>query len=475
MTAPTGRATGPASGLHVSAGAPSQPAVALAYAESERHPLVEAFVAAQGGAQLAGRSPARGRPRLDVAADDEMFHYALAEQSHHRGIALFAYLRSGLTAAESLEQILAWRFGAPERTPSLLDFASGYGRVTRFLAQRLDPARITVGEISRSALEFQRGLLGVDVAPSATRAADLALERRFAAVSAMSLFTHLPAEPFRAWLARLWEAVEEGGVLVFSVNDEAVLFPGRSMPESGFYFEPVSENPGLETADYGTTWARQPWVERAIDETCPGAAERARIPRGLWHFQDLYVVARGSGAAGLGPCAVDLPPEGYLDVALPIAPDRVRLAGWAIDRGAPGPGAVPDSPGSLRIAVEVDGEVLAEVAAEAEREDIAAVHGDAHRRCGFGVEIESRSGAFRADQILAIRAISRAGREMLLHLSPLEGADLTRRVAGALDEVRGENLHLRRANAELHRKIELMEQSRFWQLRNLWWRLRGRK
>ena len=429
----------------------------LAYAESERHPLVEAFVAA--------RCRERGRPRLDVAAGDEMLHYALAEQSHHRGIALFAYLRSGLTAAETLERILAWRFGAAERTPSLLDFASGYGRVTRFLAQRLEAKRITVGEISRGAIEFQRRLLGVEGVVSAPRARELCLHRRFAAVSAMSLFTHLPAEAFRAWLVRLWGAVEEGGMLVLSVNDEAVLFAGRTMPESGFHFEPVSENAGLATEEYGTTWVGESWVSRAIGESCDGVSSSTRIPRGLWNFQDLYVVARGGGLQPLDASAVDLPPEGYLDVCLPVAPDRVRLGGWAVDRVA------SDSP--PRIAVEVDGEVLAELDADVERPDIAAVRGESSRRSGFVAEIVSGAGAFRADQILAIRATSKGGRQTLLHLSPLEGADLTRRVAGALDEVRGENLHLRRANAELHRKIELMERSRFWKLRNAWWRLRG--
>ncbi|HVS13998.1 MAG TPA: class I SAM-dependent methyltransferase [Thermoanaerobaculia bacterium] len=432
---------------------------ALAYAETERHPLVEAFVAARCGG--------RGRPRLDVAAGDEMLHYALAEQFQHRGLALFSYLRSGLTAAETLEQILGWRFGDPARTPSLLDFASGYGRVTRFLAQTVGAERITVGEISRGAVEFQRRLLGVDAVLSTALPCDLELGRRHAAVAVLSLFTHLPDSSFRAWLARLWGAVDEGGVLVFSVNDEAVLFPGRAMPAEGLYFEPVSENAELAAADYGTTWVAERWVARAIDAACGGATRYLRIPRGLWHFQDLYVVARAPAPAHLGPCAVELPPEGYLDACIPVAPDRVRVSGWAIDRGA------PETP--PRITIEIDGVVRAETRAVEEREDLAAVHGAAHLRSGFVAEVASGGGALRPDQILAVRATSSGGRDTLLHLSPVEGADLGRRVAGALDEVRGENLHLRRANADLHRKIELMEQSRFWKLRNLWWRLRGRR
>jgi hypothetical protein len=237
------------------------------------------------------------------------------------------------------------------------------------------------------------------------------------------------------------------------------------MGQDGFYFEPVSENTELGAEDYGTTWVAERFVVRAIEEVCSGAAIHLRVPRGLWHFQDLYVVARAPLPDGLGPCSVDLPPEGYLDACIPDAPDRLRVSGWAIDRQAPGR--------SPRIAVEIDGAVRAEVCAEEERPDIAAIHGDAALRSGFLAEVTSDDGAFRSNQILAVRATSSAGRDTLLHLSPVEGADLTRRVAGALDEVRGENLHLRRANADLHRKIALMERSRFWKLRTAWWRLRG--
>jgi hypothetical protein len=442
-------------GVRLPAPAPAAPPEpALGYAEAERHPLVEAFVAA--------RCRDRGRPRLDVAAGDEMLHYALAEQFQHRGLALFAYLRSGLTAAETLEQVLAWRFGEPGRTPSLLDFAAGWGRVTRFLAQPVGAGRITAG-----AVDFQRRLLGVETVLSTPRAEDLRLDRRFAAVAACSLFTHLPDSSFRRWLARLWRAVDDGGLLIFSVNDEAVLFSGRAMPERGLYFEPVSENVELGSEDYGTTWVAERFVARALDEACGGAVPYVRIPRGLWHFQDLYVVPRPPVPTSLAPLAVELPPEGYLDACIPVAPGRLRVSGWAIDRGAP---ATPPL-----ITVEIDGEVRAETRASEERPDLAVVHGAAHLRSGFLAEASSGAGAFRPDQTLAIRATSLGGRDTLLHLSPVEGADLGRRVAGALDEVRGENLHLRRANADLHRKVAMMEQSRFWKLRDLWWRVRGRR
>ena len=106
----------------------------LAYDSSENHEVVRAF--------LERRLPSSENLCLDIAAGDEMFAYALGEQHQHRGLALLSYLRSGLTAFETLEQVLAWRFGSIEQVQCLLDFASGYGRVTRFLVHGICPGEV---------------------------------------------------------------------------------------------------------------------------------------------------------------------------------------------------------------------------------------------------------------------------------------------------------------------------------------------
>ena len=105
------------------------------------------------------------------------------------------YFRSELSAARLLLEVLHWRFGALDDL-RILDFASGYGRVTRFLAARLPPASLWVGEIDPDAVEFQRVRFGVGGQVSAQRAADLAIDGRFDAVLASSLFSHLPKAAF---------------------------------------------------------------------------------------------------------------------------------------------------------------------------------------------------------------------------------------------------------------------------------------
>ena len=112
-----------------------------------------------------------------------------------RSLALLSYLRSGLTAFETLEQVLAWRFGSIEQVQCLLDFASGYGRVTRFLVDRIPAGRVTAGEISERALAFQSAKLGTRSLQSSTLASQLLFPRKYQVVVAFSLLTHLPEQP----------------------------------------------------------------------------------------------------------------------------------------------------------------------------------------------------------------------------------------------------------------------------------------
>ena len=235
------------------------------------------------------------------------------------------------------------------------------------------------------------------------------------------------------------------------------------MPESGIYFEPVSENRDLEAQDYGTTWVGEDFVRRAIAAHCPQARVCARIPRGLWHFQDLYVLARGDVPSQ--PLEVALPPEGYLDTCIFLQSDELQVAGWAIDRQD------PEQP--PEITVSINGENVACTVAQQERQDIARILGREFSTSGWVATCRSKAQPFRARDMMLVEASSRNGRRTILHASALEGADLVRRVSGALEETRAANLHLQAKNAELERQIAGMKQSRFWKARNAWFRLKS--
>lgn len=441
----------------------------LAYDPAERHPLVRAFVE-------------RFLPTLyrdvdtAIANGDEMYGFAVNEQYQHRGLALVAYLRSGWLAWETLEQVLRWRFGAAHDVGRLLDVASGFGRVTRFLVTAIPEQRVFVSEINPAALDFQAERYGVTPLPSAADPADFACERRFDCVNVFSLFTHLPEARFHAWLQRLWELVLPGGVLVFSTNGPAIAPADRRPADGGIRFDRVSEIVGLSLDDYGSTWVGEGFVRQAVATACPGASSCLRFDRALWACQDLWVVPRGESAvtesAAVGPLRIDLEPLAWLDTAFLEAGDLLHAHGWAIDRDR------PDERVAIRI--EAGGREIAALRTSLPRPDIAAVHGRAGDHAGWEARCQAPAPqdadlprAFQPDAPLLVTATAASGRTTLVHLSATEGADLRQRAAGSLEEIRFENLGLRNVIAGLEARIAAMEQSRFWKLRNAWWKVRG--
>ena len=61
----------------------------------------------------------------------------------------------------SFRQVVEWKFDSLEKVAAFLDFASGYGRFTRFLVQHLPADRIWVSDIQADAVAFQEEQFGV--------------------------------------------------------------------------------------------------------------------------------------------------------------------------------------------------------------------------------------------------------------------------------------------------------------------------
>ena len=135
--------------------------------------------------------------RLDmgVSKNDVMFQYLAREFVRRgRGIdwAYVKYVFSGLHMFQVLDAFAVRKFGALRAVPALLDFASGYGRLTRHLVLALDPVRVWVSDIKDKAVAFQRRRFGVHGFPSTAEPDDLAVTERFDLIFVGSLFSHLP-------------------------------------------------------------------------------------------------------------------------------------------------------------------------------------------------------------------------------------------------------------------------------------------
>jgi hypothetical protein len=419
---------------------------------------------------------------VDLAIDDrdEMLGFLVSSHRGDRDRALFQYFQSGESIAGSLAQVLRWRFGGdgvsdPGRIRSLLDFASGYGRVTRFLVREVPAARIWVADVYAGGVQFQAERFGVHGVVSAIRPEDFAIAERFDAILVTSLFTHLPEERFVAWLRLLLGLLNPGGLLAFSVHSPEVLPAGAEMPASGFLFAPSSESSLLDTSDYGSTWVTGDFVQSALQRAVgPGAASLHHLERALCNFQDLYLAVPEPGV-DFSSLAFQGEPQLFVERAELDAEGGLELAGWAAVRN-----------GSVReVEVWLDAERLGSAPVDGERGDVAGFFGGpSHVRSGWSCVCRLPAAVSRSASMLRLRVVDGGGRrhvlwagstaELLLAASRLESEQLRgwlRHNEALLAEERARAAVEARALAD---RLAAMRASRFWKLRNLWFRFKAR-
>jgi SAM-dependent methyltransferase len=425
--------------------------------------------------------------RLSVSAQDEMFMAFYYGRGESLEAALHMYVESGQRIWRALRAAIEWRFGGLERVGSLLDFAAGYGRVTRFIATDLPPERLWIAEIDRGAVAFQEETFGVHGLATTPLPEEFAPGRDFDCILVSSLFTHLPEERFRGWLARLLARVRPGGLLALSVHDAAL-----SPEEAGrdFSFRPQSESGSLPGAEYGSTWVSEGYVRGEV-RALAGGGELAvhRIPRGLASYQDLYLVTKGGAPAG-GEDGAALRrlrggADGHVEDCRLTAARRLELAGWVTDRATRRP--------VRQLAALLDGSPVARTSAFADRPEVAAAFaGDAAAGQGWRLEVPLPLRCDLARATLRLAAEGDDGFETCLVEGSLEAmiargalmrgvlleeeraalrADLAR-AAAHLREVqaahRGELARRDLERERLQAEIAAMRNSRFWKLRDRW-------
>jgi SAM-dependent methyltransferase len=444
--------------------------MALVFPSAPASPLAAALLADRGLA--AGGVDLGLDQQVDLAIDerDEMLAFLAASHQGDRDRALFTYFHTGLSIAGAIGQVLRWRFGDLGKIGKLLDFASGYGRVTRFLLRDLPPERVWVADVYGDGVRFQQERFGVHGIVSTVRPEDFSCSERFDAILVTSLFTHLPEERFVAWLAVLWHLLAPGGVLVWSVHDEAILPPGRRMPDGGLLFEEVSESGSLAARDYGSAWVTEGFVRRALARVAPEASLH-RLERGLCNFQDLYLAVPEAGADFSG-LRYRGEPQLFLENAVFEEPDLLALAGWAAVRGC----------GSLRqVQVLLDGVWLATCPIDGERPEVAAMlAAGPELRPGWGCTCRLPAGTSRSGSVLMLRVVDERGDVYPAWAGTVESALLRARglAVGVLEaELARTRERLARVEAEAAReiaareaRIAAMEASRFWKMRNAWFR-----
>ena len=422
----------------------------LAYEKHESHPMVDTLL----------RTRIARWEELNRAVDerDDMLDFAIHLFDHDRDRAIANYFQNGLEQFDLVRHIAKWR--GPVRR--MFDFASGYGRLTRFLVHEHLAGEITVCDILEGGMAFQAEQFGVRALVSTTQPENLIVTERYDLIFVASLFTHLPPATFTPWLRRLAELLTPEGLLIFSVHDESIA-PERV---DGIHFATNSESRVLDTNEYGSTWVTEEWVRAQVAAIDPSFA-CVRMPRALADWQDVYVVSPS-------PIVEPKPrrtPKGFVD-QFEITERGVRIAGWAtlVDAQAD------------RVELRLGDTVVAATREFHPRPDVAAWLGAAGaEQSGWEILVpHDRVRSFRYE-VATISAYAPDGQERIFFLGSIDSLNghVARERAKALEHqlaLRGNEiaaLHgtIDAANLQrqsLEQQIAAMKQSRFWRARDQW-------
>lgn len=248
-----------------------------------------------------------GRFVSQIDPNDDLWYYTIegASQSHgsfryYHGVQW--YFNGGEWNAAEVEEILSDAGCSLHAAGSVLEFACGYGRVTRHLACRMDPSKVTVSDIDRGAVDFVKRKFGVDGFYSTSTPEELAHDRRYEVIFIVSLFSHLPMQSWGPWLKRLDQMLKPGGYLLFSTlpldaGGAEVDDADKEGFERGFLYRAQNETRGRLNGDqYGTASVSESFVQEMVSANFRGRLVAYR-PREFNGVQDGYVLRRDDGVA----------------------------------------------------------------------------------------------------------------------------------------------------------------------------------
>lgn len=182
----------------------------------------------------------------DISPRDMLFDFFVGALAGDNQKAVEAYINSGDDCARKFAGLCAEHVA--EQRPNILEFASGYGRVSRYAKQVLPNAEWTCSDVHQEAVDFIAGKLSLASFISPSRPRNWVNDRRFDVVFALSFFSHMPRATFGPWLSKLFEAVAPGGLLIFTTHGAVSLVnmkavdPNAAFDGAGFYWSATASN-----------------------------------------------------------------------------------------------------------------------------------------------------------------------------------------------------------------------------------------
>jgi len=232
---------------------------------------------------------------LTIDPRDEMLRFL----REHQPYPVREYFSKGAAAVSQFEDVLTTAGRSYHQIDSILEFACGYGRMTRFLVHQMPRHKITVSDIDARAVDFTARTFGVRGFYSVSDAKELRWAERYDAVLVVSLFSHLTLSVWTPWLKRLYELLNPKGLLLFTTHGlhaykqlppEAKALAKQACP--GFWFSTFNETHGrLPTDYYGTAYVTDSFVREVVSTHDVGELVGFYAAK-LNGFQDVYAIQR---------------------------------------------------------------------------------------------------------------------------------------------------------------------------------------
>lgn len=261
-----------------------------------------------------------------INEQDEMYLFAL--QNHLiPEKARIRYYFNGRRIFDAVRQVVQWKFKSFNQINSFLDFASGYGRFTRFLLQELNYNQVWVSDIYTDAVQFQQEHFGVNGIISTVNPTDYSVNQKFDCILACSFFSHIPEKTFTLWMKTLYNLITPAGIFMFSVHDRDLLPPESKIKSDELLFIPQSESQSLDVDEYGTSYVGEKFVYNIVNTISEGQAICYRIPQGICRYQDLYLVAKPP-TPEFSTLQFSHHPWGRLEQINLTADGKLQVSGW---------------------------------------------------------------------------------------------------------------------------------------------------
>jgi SAM-dependent methyltransferase len=215
-----------------------------------------------------------------------------------------SYRSGALSVLENINASLASAGLTPDDVDTWLDFGCGYGRVLRFLGQRVEPGRIAATDVILEGVHFCATEFGATAIHSANT-----LDRfhvgSFDFIYAISVLTHLDEQDCRAFLEFTRRALKVGGLCLITTHGQwsmqhlerygpRVVAACPSIRDDvrvrGFSFLPYAH---YRDESYGLAWHTKKYLDSVMSELHQHRMQLIRfMPHGLEHHQDTYTYRR---------------------------------------------------------------------------------------------------------------------------------------------------------------------------------------